>query len=90
MIKGGLEQDVVILKFRPYITDVLQPLDVASFGTPKGIWKARLKKRANKFGIKHCLTRSEFVKLTSAIWTKGMKKENAISGFYKTGKIFVT
>ena len=44
MIKGGLEQDVVILKFRPYITDVLQPLDVASFGTPKGIWKARLKK----------------------------------------------
>ena len=80
MIKSALEQDIVILKFRPYITDVLQPLDVASFGPPKRIWKASLKKRANKFGIK----------LTSAIWTKGMKKENAISGFEKTGKIFVT
>ena len=90
VIKAALKQDVVIPKFPPHITDVLQPLDVACFGPLKRIWEAQLQKRVNKFGIKHCLTRSEFVNLISAIWKEEMKKENAISGFEKTGKIFVT
>ena len=89
VIKAALEQDVT-LKFPPHVTDVLQPLDVTCFGPLKRIWEAWLQKRVNKFGIKYCLTRSEFVNLISAIWKEGMKKENAISGFEKTGKIFVT
>lgn len=90
LIKATLQQDVLILKFPPHVTDVSQPLDVACFGPLKRIWEAPLQKRANKFGSKHCLTRSESVTLISAIWKEGMKKENAISRFEKTGKIFVT
>ena len=56
----------------------------------KRIWEARLQKRVKEFGIKHCLTISEFVNLTLAIWKERMKKENAISSFEKTGKIVVT
>ena len=82
VIKAALEQDVVILNFPPHVTDVLQPLDVACFGPLARTWEARLYKRVNEFGIKHCLI--------SAILKECMKRENAISGFEKTGKIFIT
>ena len=51
----------------------------------KQAWERRLHQHINKFGIKHPLTRSEFVNELCAIWNIGMKKENAISGFEKTG-----
>ena len=90
MIKAALEQDVVILKFPPHVTDVLHRLGVACFGPLKRIWEARLQKRISEFGIKHCLSRPEFVNQLSAVWKEGMKKENVISGFEKTGKIIAT
>ena len=51
----------------------------------KQAWERRLHQRINKFGFKHPLTRSEFVNELCAISNIGMKKENAISGFEKTG-----
>ena len=70
--------------------DVLQPLGVTCFGPLKRIWEAWLQERVNKFRIKHCLELLEFFNLISSIWKEGRKKENAISGFEKTGKLFVT
>ena len=64
---------------------MLQPLDVSCFGPLKRAWERRFHQRINEFGIKHLLTRFGFVNELCAIWNTGMKKENAISGFEKTG-----
>ena len=85
VIKTGLHQNIIIVKFPPHVTDVLQPLDVSCFGPLKRDLERRLHQCINKFGIKHLLTRSEFVNELCAIWSTGMKKKNAISGFEKTG-----
>ena len=85
VIKRALDEDIIIVKFPPHVTDVLQPLDISCFGPLKWAWERRLHQRINEFGIKHLLTRSEFVNELCAIWNTGMKKENAISGFEKTG-----
>ena len=84
VIKKALDENIIIVKFPPHVTDVLQPLDVSCFG-PLKVWERRLHQRINEFGIKHPLTRSEFVNELCAIWNTGMKKENAMSGFEKTG-----
>ena len=84
VIKRALDENIIV-KFPPHVTDVLQPLDIFCFGPLKQVWERWLHQRINKFGIKHPLKRSEFVNELCAIWNTGMKKENATSGFEKTG-----
>ena len=81
-IKRALNENIIIVKFPPHVTDVLQPLDVFCFGPLKRAWERQLH-QCLEFGMKHPLTRSEFVNELYAIWNTGMKKENAISGFEK-------
>ena len=85
VITRALDEGIIILKFPPHVTDVLQPLDVACFGPLKSRWEKLLQKRVNEFGSKHRLTKADFVNQISAIWHEGMNKENAKSGFESTG-----
>lgn len=85
VIKRALDDQIIIMKFPPHVTDVMQPLDVSCFGPLKRAWDARLQRRVNEYGIKRPLTRSEFVNELCSIWNNGMKKENAVSGFAATG-----
>ena len=39
VIRRALDENVVILKFPPHVTDVMQPLDVACFGPLKRAWE---------------------------------------------------
>ena len=84
VIKTALEENIIIYKFPPHVTNVMQPLDVTCFGLLKRPWENRLQQRINELGIKQSLTRSKFVKLC-AIWGDGMKRENGVSGFESTG-----
>ena len=83
-IKRALNENIIIVKFPPHVTDVLQPLDVFCFGPLKRAWERQLH-QCLEFGMKHPLTRSEFVNELCAIWNTGMEKENTVSGFEKTG-----
>ena len=85
IIKRALDKNIIIVQFPPHVTDVMQPLDVSCFEPLKRAWERWLHQQINEFGIKHPLTRSEFVNELRAIWNTSMKKENAISGFEKTG-----
>ena len=84
VIKAALEENIIIHKFPPHVTDVMQPLDVTRFGPLKRASKNRLQQRINEFGIKQSLTTCGFVNELCAIWGNGMKRENAISGFQST------
>ena len=85
VIKTTLEENIIIYKFPPHVTDVMQPLDMTCFGPLKRAWENRFQQRINEFGIKQYLTRSKFVNELCVIWGDGMKKENAISGFESKG-----
>ena len=85
VIKTVLEENIIIYKFPPHVTDVMQLLDVTCFGPLKRASENRLQRRINDLGIKQSLTRSKFVNKICAIWRDGMKRENAISGFESTG-----
>ena len=84
LIKRALNENIIIVKFPPHVTDVLQPLDVFCFAPLKRAWERQLH-QCLEFGMKHPLTRSEFVNELCAIWNTGMEKENTVSGFEKTG-----
>ena len=86
VIKRALEENIIIMKFPPHGTDVLQPLDVSCFGPLKGKWEILLHERMNTFGPKHQLTKADFVNQICRIWNEGMNKDNVISGFQSTGK----
>ena len=45
VIREALNQQIVILKFPPHVTDVLQPLDVTCFGPLKRKWEKLLHER---------------------------------------------
>ena len=88
VIREALNQHIVILKFPPHVTDVLQPLDVTCFGPLKKKWEKLLHERINTFGAKHQLTKSDFVNQICKVWKLGMNKENIINGFESTGNIY--
>ena len=83
-IKTALEENIIIYKFPPHVTDAMQALDLTCFGPLKRAWENRLQRRINEFGIKRSLRRSEFVNVLCAIWGDGMKRKNVISGFEPT------
>ena len=90
VIKKALEQNIIILKFPPHVTDVLQPLDVACFGPLKREWERHLHKCISKYAIEQLLTKSEFVNELCAVWNTGMKRDSIISGFETTGSVLKT
>lgn len=85
VIERALAEKIIILKFPPHVTDVLQPLDVACFASLKRKWEKALHERMTLFGPKQLLSKSEFVNLLCSIWNQGMTQENVIAGFKCTG-----
>ena len=84
VVQLALKENVIILKFPPHVTDVLQPLDVLCFGPIKRKWEKMLNDRITTYGTRNRVDKSEFVDLLCEIWHDGMEPENAISGFSST------
>ena len=61
VIREALDQQIVILKFPPHVTDVLQPLDVTSFGPLRTKLEKLLHERVNTYGVKQKLTKTDFM-----------------------------
>ena len=74
VIKTALEENIIIYKFPPDVTDVMQSLDVIYFGLLKRAWKNRLQQRINEFGIKQSVTSSKLVNKLCGIWGDNKKK----------------
>ena len=85
VIKKALKDDIIIVKFPPHVTDVLQPLHVSCFGPLKRKWKILLKERVNLFAARSQLSEGDFVNHLCKIWRDGLKPDNIISGFASTG-----
>lgn len=47
VIQRALEDNIIIVKFPPHVTNVLQPLDVACLGPLKRRWETLLQERVN-------------------------------------------
>ena len=77
---------VIIVKFPPYVTDILQPLDVTCFGPLKRRWEQLLQERVNLFAAKSQLSKEDFVNQLCKIWKDGMKESNIVNGFSSTGE----
>ena len=56
VIERALQDKIIILKFPPHATDILQPLDVSCFGSLKRRWEQILQQRVNTFGAKTALS----------------------------------
>ena len=85
VIKKALEDDIIIVKFLPHVTDVLQPLDVSCFGLLKRKWEMLLQEQVNLFAARLQLSKGDFVNQLCKIWRDGLKPDNIISGFASTG-----
>ena len=85
VIKRAIEERIIIIKFPPHVTDVLQPLDVACFGPLKRRWELPLQELVNTYGAKSNLTKRDFFNQLCKIWKEGMNSTNIINGFASTG-----
>ena len=86
IILKAREENFLLLKFPPHVTDVLQPLDVACFGPLKRKWETMLNKRLNELGSTRArLDKATFVDALGDVWHQGLKPANIIAGFEKTG-----
>ena len=86
VIKRAMEERIIIIKFPPHVTDVLQPLGVASFGPFKRLWGLLLQERVNTYGAKSNLKKRGFINQLFKIWKEEMNSTNIIIGFASTGK----
>ena len=86
VIERALEEKIIIVKFLPHVTDVLQPLDVTCFGPLKRRWEQLLQERVNMFGAKSQLSKGDFVNQLCKVWKEGMKTDNIVNGFASTGE----
>ena len=85
LIKKAIEENIIIVKFPPHVTDKMQPLDVTCFSPLKRCWEELLASRTNTLGPRECLSKPVFVDLLCSIWGEGLSPVNAISGFKPTG-----
>ena len=76
-----MEEQVIIIKFPPHLTDILQPLDVVSFDLLKYGWELLLQERINTYGTKSNLKKCDFVNQLWKIWKEGMNSTNIINTF---------
>ena len=81
VIELAMKENIIIFKFPPHVTDVLQPLDVTCFGPLKRMWEKCL----NQWGPKEPVKKAQFVNLLDEIWHDGLSKPNIQAGFSKTG-----
>ena len=61
VIEKAMKERVIIVKFPPHVTIVLQPLDVTCFGHLKRCWEQLLQERVNLFAAKSQLSKEDFV-----------------------------
>ena len=85
VVQRAIEENIILLKFPPHITDILQPLDKCCFGSLKWYWEKTLKERVNITGLSKAADSAEFVNLISSDWHEGMNENNEIAGFETTG-----
>ena len=86
IIQFGIEQKIIIVKFPPHVTDVLQPLDLTCFSSLKTKWNSRLSSNLQTQGTSCDTSKNrDFVHNLCAVWPQALTKENIISGFRKSG-----
>ncbi|XP_057314858.1 uncharacterized protein LOC130656038 [Hydractinia symbiolongicarpus] len=85
VIQKALDQNILLLKFPPHVTDILQPLDKCCFGPLKRSWENLLNERINRFGLVKKVDKPEFVNLLATVWHEGMNEGNVKAGFESTG-----
>ena len=86
VIEKAMIERVVIVKFPPHVTDMLQPLDVTCFGPLKRHWEQLPQERVNLFVAKSQLSKEDFVNQLCKIWKDGMRDSNIVNGFSSTGE----
>ena len=84
VIKKAMDNDIILMKLPPHVTDVMQPLDVGMFSPLKKAWENLLNKNIS-IREKSSLNKSTFVSMLCSIWRDCMTANNAISGFRATG-----
>ena len=85
VLEKAIEENVIIIKLPPHVTDKLQPLDVACFGPLKREWEKTLNNHISAVDPKQTMRKSTFVDKLSEVWHKGLSPENIKSGFHATG-----
>ena len=76
VVKKALENDIILIKLPPHVTDVMQRLEA---------WERLLNNNTGISGPKTLLNKSTFVNMLCSIWTDLMTPNNAIAGFKATG-----
>ena len=71
VIEKAMKERVIIVKFPPHVTNVLQPLDVTC--PLKRHWEQLLQERVNLFAAKYQLSKEDFVNQLCKIWKDSMK-----------------
>ena len=69
VVKKALENDDILIKLPPHVTDVTQPLHVAMFAPLKKAWERLLNANIGIYGPKTLLNKSTFVNMLCSIWT---------------------
>ena len=60
VIERAMEEKILILKFPPHVTDILQPLEIACFGALKREKEQILNLWLNRFGAKQSMRKDIF------------------------------
>ena len=85
LIEKAMEENIIVVKLPPHITDRLQPLDVTCFGPLKLEWERTLNEWVNERGPTKPMKKPNFVDMLARIWHKCLSEENVRSGFRTTG-----
>lgn len=81
--KAALENDVILIKFPPNLTHLLQPLDRTCFRPLKQAWNVVLATHQKNHSER--LHKHMFMRLLGRVWSKSFKKDHLESGFKTTG-----
>ncbi|XP_065064643.1 uncharacterized protein LOC135690884 [Rhopilema esculentum] len=85
VIEKAIEENIILVKLPPHVTDKLQPLDVSCFGPLKRLWEKTLNSWINDYGPREPIRKAQFVNKLGDIWHKGLSPENIRAGFRATG-----
>ena len=85
VIRKAIDNDIILMKLPPHVTDIMQPLDVGMFGPLKRKWEKVLNEHMGLSGPKTNIRPSDFVNMLSDMWHGAMTSSNAIAGFRTTG-----
>ena len=85
VIRFAIDNNIILIKFPPHVTDILQPLDVSCFGPLKRKWSTLLSNRSSLAGNRRYLSKPDFVDELANMWFKCLTSQNVKSGFESTG-----